>query len=161
MSREFAPTRSRARTRSHSVRLARTCGRPSLYGSSHAHARPHTQVQGFSARTLCRPETRSHRRGWATAHFPGRRLARLARSGGRPRTPQVGDSLDSLAKRWLSDAHSLTRGASMRGILYPQSCQTVGELVLQMLAAHSALHRFPPRPSVRVTSTVTVTTRRA
>ena len=42
-----------------------------------------------------------------------------------------------------------------------QSCQTVGELVLQMLAAHSALHRFPPRPSVRVTSTVTVTTRRA
>ena len=42
-----------------------------------------------------------------------------------------------------------------------QSCQTVGELVLHMLAAHSALHRFPPRPSVRVTSTVTVTTRRA
>ena len=40
-------------------------------------------------------------------------------------------------------------------------CQTVGELVLQMLAAHSALHRFPVRPSVRVTSTVTVTTRRA
>ena len=48
MSREFAPTRSRARTRSHSVRLARTRARASLYGSSHAHTHAHTpKSRGF------------------------------------------------------------------------------------------------------------------